>query len=556
LKRSGRFTGQRPVVEKNTVDKAINAREEDSDDDFALVTYPSKQLTGSIGERISNRCRGKKPVVEENTIDVDEEASDSDFESVRVRGSNESEIRKGKKSPILITKSIETKRRKIVKLDLPKLGNKRKKVDKFDPKAMEIKLKKGSLMVNKEVISEMLGLRNEGEKILMNEVSDNEEMIKEWKAQFDVPKKDITPSIIKSEIRRSNVVDFNFKLNIIMLFANIFGCCKKTGSCELEILNHINRDTNLCNINWCQYVWDSLPNCKDGWRKELLNNFFCGPVTLLTMIYVDGVQFKSLQMVRKRPPMSAWSAEILKEMENEEIASGGFGLGDKEFPFLEEDENGFPKDLEVISNYHIAKNNQLEVFPNDDVITDLEEKYIQVMRIQTDGGNSHNNFKKGNSYVNMGKTPKNDKAQERTSDRIELIGFDSPEYAFGLVTHDAVLETAKKVTSSKRKGKEVAIEDMLSFSFRVTQDFVEYESGGRTDVSKNVIQPINAMPVSFCPPTSDKNEACTRKEKRLTNLTAHMKSPFMSRVVNIDGVLSAMENRVSKILFKMSGDPL
>ncbi|GJW41280.1 hypothetical protein Tco_0067125 [Tanacetum coccineum] len=162
----------------------------------------------------------------------------------------------------------------------------------------------------------------------------------------------------------------------------------------------------------------------------------------------------------------------------------------------------------------------------------------------------------------MEKTPENDKAQERTSDRVELIGFDSPEYAFGPVTQAAVLETVEKVTSSKRIGKEVAIEDIPSFSFgvtqdfEVTQDFVEYESGGRTDVSTNVIQPINAMPVSFCPPASDKNEACTRKEKRSTNLTTHMKSPFMSRVVNIDGVLSAMENRVSKNLFKMSGDPL
>ncbi|GJX71363.1 hypothetical protein Tco_0308534 [Tanacetum coccineum] len=97
---------------------------------------------------------------------------------------------------------------------------------------MEIKLKNGSLMVTKEVISEMLGLKNKGENILMNEVSDNVEMIKEWKDQFDVLEKEVTPSIIKSKIRRSNVVDFNFKLNIIMLFSNIIGCCKKTWECD------------------------------------------------------------------------------------------------------------------------------------------------------------------------------------------------------------------------------------------------------------------------------------------------------------------------------------
>nr|GFC21092.1 hypothetical protein [Tanacetum cinerariifolium] len=180
----------------------------------------------------------------------------------------------------------------------------------------------------------------------MNEVLGNEEMIQDWKDQFDVPEKDITPSIIKSKIRRSTMVDFNFKLNIIMLFANIIGCRKKTGSYEFEILKHIIRDTNLCNINWCQYVSNSLPLCKDGWKKDLLNNFFCRPVTLLTMIYVDGVKCKSLSMARRRPLMSAWSAKVLKERETKEIASSAFGLGKKEGPFVEEDENGFLDDLE------------------------------------------------------------------------------------------------------------------------------------------------------------------------------------------------------------------
>ncbi|GKA63696.1 putative reverse transcriptase domain-containing protein [Tanacetum coccineum] len=77
LRRSGRFRGQRPLV-----------HEEDSDDDFETpVSYQSKQETGNNGKRRSNRCRGKRPVVEENTIDeaidADEEDSEDDFEDVR-----------------------------------------------------------------------------------------------------------------------------------------------------------------------------------------------------------------------------------------------------------------------------------------------------------------------------------------------------------------------------------------------------------------------------------------------------------------------------------------
>nr|GEW77414.1 hypothetical protein [Tanacetum cinerariifolium] len=280
--RSGRFMGQRTVVEENTIDEAINVHEEGSDDDLVAVSYPTKQVTRSNAtpvkwtkRMIIARSHDSADEIKGETANVAEKDTCADTEA------GPSKVRK------------EIKREKCKK-SFDYVEN------KFDLVAMEIKLKNDSLVLNKEVISEMLRLRNEGINILMNEVLGNEEMIQDWKDQFDVPEKDITPSIIKSKIRRSTMVDFNFKLNIIMLFANIIGCRKKTGSYEFEILKHIIRDTNLCNINWCQYVSNSLPLCKDGWKKDLLNNFFCRPVTLLTLLldfsssanlYSSGISF-------------------------------------------------------------------------------------------------------------------------------------------------------------------------------------------------------------------------------------------------------------------------
>nr|GEZ13299.1 hypothetical protein [Tanacetum cinerariifolium] len=191
------------------------------------------------------------------------------------------------------------------------------------------------------------------------------------------------------------------------------------------------------------------------------------------MIYVDGVKCKSLSVARRRPLMSAWSAKVLKERETKEIASSAFGLGEKEGPFVEEDENGFLDDLEKLGNYietiHKSKSRFektlsiiLEVFPNHDMLIDLEEKYAQV--------------------------------QERKSDRVELIGFKSSEYAFGPVTLANILETAKRVTSAKLKGKAVDIDYTPSFNLGVTQDFEEYNIGDITVVSTKVIQPIQATP--------------------------------------------------------------
>ena len=92
-------------------------------------------------------------------------------------------------------------------------------------------------------------VKNEGKNIMSAEVTRNKDMIMEWNSQFQM------------------------------------GCCKKNGVCDLEILKHLSPNTNFENINWCEYVLESLLRCKEGWKKHLKNNSFCGPVTLLTVIF-------------------------------------------------------------------------------------------------------------------------------------------------------------------------------------------------------------------------------------------------------------------------------
>ncbi|GKE18762.1 hypothetical protein Tco_1426339, partial [Tanacetum coccineum] len=134
LRRSGRFRGQRPLV-----------NEEDSDDDFETpVSYQSKQETGNNGKRISNRCRGKRPVVEENTIDeaidADEEDSEDDCEDVRylmkkASGGNDTPVKWTKRmilarspdSAHTITESEITKGKKRASTDNKMIRNKKKK---------------------------------------------------------------------------------------------------------------------------------------------------------------------------------------------------------------------------------------------------------------------------------------------------------------------------------------------------------------------------------------------------------------------------------------------
>lgn len=65
------------------------------------------------------------------------------------------------------------------------------------------------------------------------------------------------------------------------------------------------------------------------------------------MIYVDGTKCESLPIVRCRPPTSKWSMDLLREREEEELEAGGCGQGELEAPYEEEEDYGFPEDIEV-----------------------------------------------------------------------------------------------------------------------------------------------------------------------------------------------------------------
>ncbi|GKE35806.1 hypothetical protein Tco_1455128 [Tanacetum coccineum] len=195
----------------------------------------------------------------------------------------------------------------------------------------------------------MLGIRNEGIDIMAEKGKRNEEMVSSWMKQYG-NKKDITPGDIKHRIRKSNSAYMNFKLNFIVLFTSVMGQIKTKGFCDLKILDYISPDTDMANINWCEYVLRCLQSCKEEWTKGKKNCFFRGPLTFLTMTYVDESKCISFNVVRKRPPTSVWTSELLREREDEELNSRGFGFGEIEGPFVEQ-EDPMPDNKEL--NKHV-----------------------------------------------------------------------------------------------------------------------------------------------------------------------------------------------------------
>nr|GEZ17425.1 hypothetical protein [Tanacetum cinerariifolium] len=140
--------------------------------------------------------------------------------------------------------------------------------------------------------------------------------------KFDAKKMEmkLAEGDIKLRIRKSNSADMNFKLNFIVLFTSVMGQFKPKGFCDLKILDYIRPDIDLANINWCEYFLRCLRSCKEEWTKSK-KIFFRGPLTFLT-----------------RPPTVVWTSELLREREDEELNSGGFGFGEIKGLFVEQED--------------------------------------------------------------------------------------------------------------------------------------------------------------------------------------------------------------------------
>nr|GEY61984.1 hypothetical protein [Tanacetum cinerariifolium] len=217
-------------------------------------------------------------------------------------------------------------------------------VDNFDDKETEIRLKKESIKISMDSIVDMIGIINKCVDIKDVDIVKDEEMIKNWEDQFGTNK--VKPNDVKYMIRKSKVADMNFKLNFIVLFTSIMGGVKTKGFCDLSVLDHINTSTILSNINWCIYIWRCLKKCKNGWIRDKTNSYFLGSITLLTMLYVDGTVCNDFKIGRKRPPTTMWTSELVKERELAEIKSGGLGKGEPAGPYVEEEDDPMPDNLE------------------------------------------------------------------------------------------------------------------------------------------------------------------------------------------------------------------
>ncbi|GKC55050.1 hypothetical protein Tco_1077795, partial [Tanacetum coccineum] len=346
-------------------------------------------------------------------------------------------------------------------------------VDNFSQHTMEIKLNERSIEITQESIGEMLGIRNEDVDIMEEEDANDEEMVQNWVDQFEEGK-DITPGAVKFLIRKSKVADMNFKLNFIVLFTS--------------------------------------------------------------MMYVDGTVCNELNVGRKRPPTSFWTAELLKEREYEEIKAGGFGNGELQGPFVEEEGDPMPEDEDgflwklnkYVENIRKERNGFERTFAAADVvfrgntlIADVYQQYRETL-------NYKDGISEGKSCSKL-RGDNNEEPHEVCT--VQIAGdttskdYDSPVFAMGQATQKEVFTTVDKVVDEFHNSKKQNDFEPPSFSLGVTQDF--------------------EMVLS--------EDLGNARGKRKYTKSQVARSPFRSRVTDINVAESKEEKKVETYLLKKMG---
>ena len=155
----------------------------------------------------------------------------------------------------------------------------------FDSRSYEFKLDKGTFVVTPKKVHEILGIPFGGKSLFdLPERSPDDPFVKKWFKQFNNRKlKDIHLPDLAATLVGAKKIDFMFKVNFLMLFANTM-CLADTmkGFLNLTVLKRIREDTIISEIDWCGFLhnclqYSQLPNTGTG--------YYIGPIAFLIVSF-------------------------------------------------------------------------------------------------------------------------------------------------------------------------------------------------------------------------------------------------------------------------------
>ncbi|XP_021761252.1 DNA ligase 1-like [Chenopodium quinoa] len=212
------------------------------------------------------------------------------------------------------------------------------------------------------------------------------EFLKKWRKSWSGK----TPSVsqivngyINDKFTNNRPPSEHFITNFLAVAVNCLMKCVSNNQCHFKFLYSMMDKENIKNLNWCQFVYDSLIKCHVDWRKQQGKGFYKGPLQFLMLFYFDRVQRLDKRPPRKIPIISAWNRDMVLERLKIELELG-FGRG-KILPRIaaevEESPKVFMDDFVSLVKTTCSNLSKLssklvkakDIFPGNDLVKKVDE---------------------------------------------------------------------------------------------------------------------------------------------------------------------------------------
>nr|GEY61652.1 peptidase C48, SUMO/sentrin/Ubl1 [Tanacetum cinerariifolium] len=195
----------------------------------------------------------------------------------------------------------------------------------FDNKTYNFYLKIGVVHVTAEKVHEILGLPVGGISLYdLPERREDDEFVQLWLSQFAMKKKkQIFATNIAKKLVHSTRVDFMFKVNFLMLFANVMGkAYTMRAFVNLSVVRCIREDTNIAGVDWCDFIHRCLAISHE---PNTVSGFYDGLLYFLILLYLDSTKFDRFPIIRSRLAIKNWSTKTMSTRQDLEIEDEAFG---------------------------------------------------------------------------------------------------------------------------------------------------------------------------------------------------------------------------------------